>query len=274
MKQITCDFPFVNTTKAVDDVKSSDKNDQSLQNCSVPEVVGGKVHVLLGIQYMNVYPEVIRQLDCGLTIFKSKLVSHDKRFNSIIGGPHSSFEFLANKIGNPAALLTHFVEGLSSLRQLGPPRIPINPQLDDEFKFSQLNSLVEERSLYDAEFSVDGKSCVKCLYQQLDDEPESLKDIKNLRLEQECGVEINYRCPRCPECSSCKDSDKAEAISLREEAEMELIDASVKLDLENKKISCTLPLKGDERQFLTTNYSQALKILEQQLKQYSSHANV
>ena len=128
--------------------------------------------------------------------------------------------------------------------------------------------------MYVDELSVRGKPCIKCLYQQLDDEPESLKDIKNLRLEQECGVDINYRCPKCRDCPSCRDSDKAEAISLREEAEMQLIDASVKLDLENKKISCTLPLKGEERQFLTTNYSQALKILEQQIKQYSSHANI
>jgi hypothetical protein len=44
--------------------------------------------------------------------------------NSIIGGPHASFQFLAEKAGNTAALLTHFTEGLMELRQLGPPRIP------------------------------------------------------------------------------------------------------------------------------------------------------
>ena len=51
---------------------------------------------------------------------------------------------------------------------------------------------------------------------------------------------------------------------------MELIDQSVKLDLENRRIICSLPLKGEERQFLTSNYNQAFKILEQQVKQYSS----
>jgi hypothetical protein len=29
-----------------------------------------------------------------------------------------------------------------------------------------------------------------------------------------------------------------------------------------------MPLRGEEKQFLTSNYSQALKILEQQVKQY------
>ena len=50
---------------------------------------------------------------------------------------------------------------------------------------------------------------------------------------------------------------------------MELIDQSVQLDLSNKKIVCSLPLRGEEREFLSTNYNQALKILDQQCKLYS-----
>ena len=111
--------------------------------------------------------------------------------------------------------------------------------------------------------------CLSCFYTTVDDSPETLRDIKHLRLEQECGIDINYRCIRCRDCSACKDSDRSEAITLREEAEMELIDKSVQLDLVNKEINCSLPLRGEEKQFLTTNYSQALKILEQQVKQYS-----
>ena len=63
---------------------------------------------------------------------------------------------------------------------------------------------------------------------------------------------------------------REKALIDREEAEMELIDRSVNLDLENKKIVCNLPVKGEERQFLSTNYAQALKILEQQVRQYSN----
>ena len=72
---------------------------------------------------------------------------------------------------------------------------------------------------------------------------------------------------------TCRDSDRIESISLLEEAEMELIDQSLKLDLVNRKIVCTLPLKGEEKQFLNSNYNQALKILEQQVKQYSKQDN-
>ena len=51
---------------------------------------------------------------------------------------------------------------------------------------------------------------------------------------------------------------------------MELIDRSVSLDFEKKRISCSLPLKGEEREFLSSNYGQATKILEQQVREYRS----
>ena len=57
----------------------------------------------------------------------------------------------------------------------------------------------------------------------MEDSPETIRDIRRLRLEQEFGVDINYRCVKCRDCSGCKDADRSEAISLREEAEMELI---------------------------------------------------
>jgi hypothetical protein len=55
---------------------------------------------------------------------------------------------------------------------------------------------------------------------------------------------------------------------------MELIDQSFKLDLVNKKIICSLSLRGEEKHFLTSNYSQFLKILEQQVKQYSTQLSI
>ena len=95
-----------------------------------------------------------------------------------------------------------------------------------------------------------------------------MREIRRLRLEQECGLDIGYRCVKCRDCVTCKNSEKVEAISLREEAEMELIDQSVNLDLENRRILCSLPLRGEEKQYLSNNYSRALKVLEQQVRQY------
>ena len=286
MKQITCDFPLIDTTKAEAEVKASDATDQLLQSCKLPNIVGGRVDVLLGIHYTNIFPVPIRQLDCGLTIYKSRLVAHDKGVNALIGGPHSSFQFLANKIGNPGALLAHFTEGLQSLRLLGPPSIPTNPMSVEEEMFAKVHNAAEHRDIHELlkmealeTFKEDGEDpmfCSTCFNICGEDEPEyqgmetseTLRDIRRLRLEQECGMDLNYRCTRCRDCSACKDSSRTEAISLREEAEMEQVDKSVKLDLINKRIVCTLPLRGEEREYLSTNYNQAYKILEQQCKLY------
>lgn len=70
-------------------------------------------------------------------------------------------------------------------------------------------------------------------------------------------------------CSAdCKSSGKTEKISLREECEQHEIEKSVKLDLLNRKIQCTLPLIGKERDFLTCNRDIAMKILRQQCAKY------
>ena len=97
MKQITCDFPAIDTTEAVKEIKSKDKNDEFLQSCKVPMIAGGKVDILLGIQYSIIHPLPVLELNCGLTIYKSRLVSHNSVHNALIGGPHTSFQFLAEK---------------------------------------------------------------------------------------------------------------------------------------------------------------------------------
>ena len=265
LKQITCDFPPIDTSAAVKEIKDTFKDDEFLQNCKVPMIAGGKVDILLGIQYSIIQPIPIRELDCGLTIYRSRLVSHNKADNALIGGPHTSFQFLANKAGNVSALLTHFAEGLKNIQSLRPPRISSNPLTFEEEQFALVNNLKELNS----NFKETGlPMCTSCLISTIDESPDTIKEIKKLRLEQECGIDDNYRCSKCRDCSACKDSDRTEEISLRDEAELELIDQSVSIDLVNKQIVCSLPTKGEERDFLTNNYSQARKILEQQVNQY------
>jgi hypothetical protein len=49
--------------------------DQFLHSCNLPKIAGGKVDVVLGIQYLHIFPVVARQLDCCLTIFCNLLTS-------------------------------------------------------------------------------------------------------------------------------------------------------------------------------------------------------
>ena len=143
LSQITCNFPPINTTDAVREIINSDKQNEFLRSCKVPKIAGGTVDLLLGIKYSLIQPVPVQALDNGLTIYRSKLVSHDKSENALIGGPHSSFEFLSKKAGSTAALLAHFADGLSKLRQLGPPRIPVNPLTLEEEEFAMAHNARE-----------------------------------------------------------------------------------------------------------------------------------
>ena len=84
----------------------------------------------------------------------------------------------------------------------------------------------------------------------------------------ESVLDVDYRCIKCSECVQCKKSDQAEKISLREEQEIQVVRESIFLDWEKKKIVCTLPVRGDERDFLTSNRDLATNVLDQQCKKW------
>ena len=106
----------------------------------------------------------------------------------------------------------------------------------------------------------------KVLLADLFDEDEKLRELKMLVKMQELGLSIEYRCPTCRKCADCKNAPETERISLREEAEDQAIRDSVKIDYDKKKITCSLPLRGKEEDFLSSNREIALKVLNSQCK--------
>ena len=74
-------------------------------------------------------------------------------------------------------------------------------------------------------------------------------------------------------CWSCKNADSTEKLSLREEQEDQLIRDSVTLNFSTKTIECTLPVRGSEREFLTTNKDSALKVLNSIINEYQNDKN-
>ena len=90
---------------------------------------------------------------------------------------------------------------------------------------------------------------------------ERISDFKKHQNMHESGLEVEYRCPKCRECVDCKSSDRTEKISLKEESEMYEIRKSIQLDFENHTIRSTLPLKGKERDYLSSNRERGVKVL-------------
>ena len=286
--KITSDFPHTNLEAAIRDIKTDDPDNAALQNCRAPTVAGGTVHMLLGIKYISIFPKEIHTLPCGLTIYESRLASHGGLFNSCIGGPHTSFTALAGEIGGTARLIAHFVEGLQEFRQMGAPKleyislreedvamaIGYNAKEDSEGEIREYYEEVQETSISETE---DLHSCcdhcptggqVHVQLQVASDE--RVKEFKKHQEIHESGLEVLYRCPKCRDCTDCKSADKTERISLREESEMEEIRKSVQLDFRNSRIQCSLPTRGKERDYLTSNRERAVKVLQQQIKKYSN----
>ena len=135
--KVTSEFPLINLEVATAEVKGSDPENRVLQLCSVPPSVSGHVDVLCGIQFISGFPELVHMLDSGLGIYKSKLSSHDKQWTALLGGPHVSFEHLAQQVGNVSQLLANFVDGLRTFRTSGPPRLSRCPMTVEEELFAK-----------------------------------------------------------------------------------------------------------------------------------------
>ena len=84
------------------------------------------------------------------------------------------------------------------------------------------------------------------------------------------GIIIDYRCIRCRTCNECKNADQTERVSLGPDAEDEMIEKSVSLDYEKKEIFATLPLRGNERDFLAPNEERAHCVLNQRCRRCNS----
>ena len=282
--QVTVDFPRVSLKGAVAAIKSDVVNNRRVQECVVPEIAGGSVDILLGIQYASLFPKLIHMLPCGLGIYELELEAPRGEFNACIAGPHETLAALSLKAGGTQTLLAHFMQGLEQWRTVASaaPLLYDLPPTEEELDFNHrincmedetglVNSLYCEEERFRSLKTEDDHICNHHhLHSVIDDKLSMLK--KNIPAE--VPLDIEYRCIKCRNCSKCQDSDNQEKISLREEAELEQCRDSVMLDYDNRRILCSLPLRGKEEHFLGPNRDMALKILEQQVKKYSENREV
>ena len=125
-----------------------------------------------------------------------------------------------------------------------------------------LSTLIEEvKDVF--EYVSDG---TEALHVDLNETDDKLAGLKMLIKLQESGISLDYRCPSCRDCSDCRNAPDTERVSLREEAEDQAMKESVDIDFQNKKITCSLPLRGKEEEFLSDNREVALKVLNSQCK--------
>ena len=290
---ITGDFPKIDISAAVAAVKMDNQRNKYLQNCKFPKIVGGSIDALIGIQYNTCQPRLIHMMPSGLAIYETTLMPHTKNMRYVLGGPHSSFDVLLTRYPDANLLMQHFSEGIAKWKALGPVSLTQYVMSDNEVNSALKNNLAYEdmenyiglitdtsiiRENYEAqEITVNdlslGLRCEDCDQEitttcYANNEEDKLSQLRQLVDIQEAGLDISYRCIRCRNCTDCKNAEKVDRISLREEAELCAIRNSISLNWEEKKIICTLPLRGAERDFLSSNYDRALKVLDSQCRKY------
>ena len=91
---------------------------------------------------------------------------------------------------------------------------------------------------------------------------------------QEAGLDSSYRCPKCRSCDDCIKGSGYERISLKQEAEQELIKASVRIDVVKGRPLAKLPFTLDPKEHLKDNSFAAQKRLQNVCRKYHSDEKV
>ena len=247
-----------------------------------PTVGGAKVQLLLGIKNTNLDPVMIKRLPSGVAVYLSPFKDI---FGSriIFAGPHKIFTQGNKGIRSDVSHAIFFLQN-SSLNDIEDETTELKPfsMITNKTIGSTIHPYpINEEDLRD----VGGEAPVQ-LEDRIDN-PEILNLLIDTRVHF-CGVHkaaipiarvremlnldgeddaiATYRCKECAKCETCKLSPKRNAISMQETREQEMIEQSVRVDLDNKRVFATYPFLKDPVLFLTSkhnhtdNYKQALKV--------------
>jgi hypothetical protein len=92
-------------------------------------------------------------------------------------------------------------------------------------------------------FSCCGEDMILDNKQAMVNSEERIIDMKKWREVMDAGMNIKYRCVKCRSGSDCRNADETERVSLRQEAEDQMIKDSIHIDYKKKQIMATLPLR-------------------------------
>ena len=244
LKRISDKLPEVDLTKLENRVRKELVSFPEAKS-KYPEKVGGKeIELIIGIRQSNIFPTREYVFEDGMQVWKSPF-RDIYGSNLIFAGPCQEIENSLNFIQQSPSF---FQEDLK-FHKIAQCLTPL-----DELKIG--------RDCFDYdETTVMKKSRI----------PRNLE--KQYEEEEKTGCTVDYRCPSCNGCLNCKKSDKVRAISIKDEAEEELIMKSVEVDVENKVSKCVYPFTEEPQAYLTekwggkrNNFEMARKIFESQRK--------
>ena len=267
MDTVVGKLPYYRLKPLLSQIKEENPDNQRLKQLNVPKVLGGHVDLLLGIKYLRIMPKPVHVLPCGLTIFESVIKPYNKGETAVIGGPIEAFESICNTI-QAKTLMKHMVNLCSSLKSYKPSidHFPLNIlETDDPLDKFTVGTLC---SCYDCHHQVSEN--LSKVFSSNSAQSELQKFLKM----QEAGLDVSYRCRKCRTCQKCKGGDVEERLSLRQEAEQELIRESITLDSNLGVATAKLPFIQDPDQKLINNKGIAKKRLESIINKYKNDKDI
>ena len=221
----------------------------------VPDEVGGaKVELMVGIKYLAFFPELVFSLPSGLAIFETKFRTKCGR-RGVLGGPHRSWSHATEQIEYMSAYA--FLSAELRAYQVQASALDVS--------WGAFSGMEHAKPWTDDE-SMCGCGCHAHLSAY------SLQEQAREFMEAErIGSEVTYRCIKCRNCADCRRGELLEEASLQEEAEQALIEASVWLEPEAKRLVCRLPFVKDPATALVDNRGQAEKIFASQLRSFDKN---
>ena len=126
--KVTADMPRLGLRPLVAEIKKryrSHPDIANLNNLKVPQVLGGEIDAIIGIQYANTYPELVFSLPNGLQIFKSKFKAPRENKLLYVGGPLGLMELITSNVGASTAI--QYLNNLISCYSSCSPKIEYFP---------------------------------------------------------------------------------------------------------------------------------------------------
>ena len=237
------------------------------------EIGGAPVDLMIGSRYLKYFPRLVFSLPSGLSIYRAVFKAAGGR-SGVLGGPHhawrealknsnliSARSYLSQEMRAFTAQNTTLYHLMSQPEPCGAAVNPLTGKFEPfiEDVDHEINALCTCEVVHDDETKMMG------MFVHLP------KQVKDFKMFDEVGSDIEYRCPRCRACGSCKRGEEIERVSLMEENEQSLIESCIRLDVEKKVVIAQLPFTADPEEKLRPNRRTAEKVLASQMKAISKN---
>ena len=259
MKSLVGQMPRYDLTRTLNDVKGQYPNNKKLQSLIIPPVLGGEVEMILGSKYLRIYPDPVQVTPTGLTVSISRLRSPTGQNTAVISGP---VKFINSVLQSQNAR-----DAFESMKAMLIHAHSYKPTLEFFPEYKSPNLLpdydIEELGLSEFENSDVSRRCQSC---SLNITVQS--ELKRYMELQEAGLKTEFRCSKCRKCGDCKKGVGFERISMKQEAEEELVRDSI--ELRDGYAVAKLPFTLSPEENLRTNKGIAIKRLDSIIRKYCS----